>query len=100
MVHAIAKGELAELNAVPSVRPVSGSLFQAILENIRDYGAQLTELPDATWESSVCQWMEGHWEVLVDLFSEEEGPSDLVLDVRVHETLSDYAFEIHLVYVP
>ena len=36
----------------------------------------------------------------VDLYTEEEDASDLVLHVRVAEEGEGYAFEVHLVYVP
>jgi hypothetical protein len=44
--------------------------------------------------------MGGHWNVLIDLFTIEEGASDLVLEVKVREDGAGYSFEIHSVYVP
>lgn len=80
--------------------PISEEDAEAIADNIYDYGAQLISLPDAAWQTSVCQWQDGHWVVLVDLFTEDEGASDLVLHVRVYENGSAFVFEVHLVYVP
>ena len=71
-----------------------------IAENIEDYGDQLTSLPKGTWKTSVCLWMEEYWEVFVDLYTEDEGASDLVLAVRVYEENSDYVFKVHSVHVP
>jgi hypothetical protein len=48
----------------------------------------------------VCQWMETHWDLLVDLWTAESGRSDLVLAVRVFECDGDYRFEIDSVHVP
>ena len=61
---------------------------------------KLVELSDETWKSSVAQWMRTHWEVLVDLRTEGEGRSDLVLDARVYEVEAGYRFKVHAVYVP
>ncbi len=69
-------------------------------DSIADYGAHLVELPEACWASSVCQWMGGYWDVLVDLFTEEEGRSDLVLSLRVREGGGEYLFEVMSVHVP
>jgi hypothetical protein len=44
--------------------------------------------------------MDGHWEVMIDLFTVEEGASDLVLALRVYEKGLSYSFDIQLVYVP
>ena len=86
-------------NAV-GLRPISSQDAARIAENIENYGARLTSLPDATWQTSACQWMRGYWDVLVDLYTVEEGASDLALAVRVHEEGSDYVFEVQSVHVP
>ena len=59
----------------------------------------LVELPDATWKSSVAQWMGTHWDVVVDLWT-DAGPSDLILSARVRETNDAFEIEIGSVYVP
>jgi hypothetical protein len=41
-----------------------------------------------------------HWELLVDLWTAEEGRSDLVLQGDVFETNSGTCFTIRSVYVP
>lgn len=67
---------------------------------IADYGATLVELPDDSWRTSVAQWHRTHWEFLADLWTAEEGRSDLVLSGRAFETEGGYRFELHLIYVP
>ncbi|MBV6288836.1 DUF7668 domain-containing protein [Pseudomonas aegrilactucae] len=69
-------------------------------ESIHAYGAQLRKLPDESWNSSVCIWYGEFWDVLVDLYTEEEGRSDLVLQVHVYEGDDGYRYEVVLVYVP
>lgn len=68
--------------------------------NVDAYGARLASLPEEAWNTSVCQWMVGYWDVLVDLFTIDEGLSDLVLAVRVYEDGVGYSFKIQSVYVP
>ena len=82
------------------VSPISVEDAAMIAKNIEDYGVQLVSLPKQTWETSACLWNGDYWEVFVDLYSEEEGASDLVLSVKVYEEKLKYIFDIHLVYVP
>jgi len=44
--------------------------------------------------------MGGYWDALVDLFTEEEGRSDLVLSLHVREGGGEYLFEVMSVHVP
>lgn len=85
---------------IPAVSPVSVETAQHIQNYIRDYGATLAELPEETWRTSVCIWSGGHWDVLIDLWTREEGQSDLVLAVQVTEDGSAFAFKIQMIYVP
>lgn len=100
IVEAFKEGDLALARGVAGVRPISAEDAEGIAGNIRDYGAHLISLPEETWLTSVCQWLGKHWDVMVDLFTEEEGASDLILHVRVYEEGPAFAFEVHLVYVP
>ncbi|WP_423252184.1 DUF7668 domain-containing protein [Vibrio vulnificus] len=45
-------------------------------------------------------WMETHWDVLIDLWTETEGLSDLVLQAKVFESKDGYKYQIEMVYVP
>jgi len=101
IVSAFARGDYTLTRGIDGVLPVSNELALNIANNIRGYGCgELTELPDGAWRTSVCHWMDGFWDVLVDLYTIEEGASDLVLAVRVREEISRYSFDIRLVYVP
>lgn len=79
---------------------VSPELAAFVEKSIADYGEQLAELPEGTWRTSVAQWMGTHWEVLVDLWTAESGPSDLVLSARVYETADGFRVDVGSVYVP
>ena len=70
------------------------------IEDVAEYGETLVELPHDTWTTSVAQWLGTRWDVLVDLWTEGEGRSDLVLHARVFEANGGYRYEVHLVYVP
>ncbi|SEL89313.1 hypothetical protein SAMN05428989_2804 [Pseudoxanthomonas sp. GM95] len=69
-------------------------------DNVAAYGGTLDTLPPETWWTSVYVWMGEWWEVLVDLFTVEEGRSDLVLFLRVRERASKYEFEVTSLHVP
>lgn len=99
IVESFKAGDFALARGIAGVRPISVKDAEGIANNIEDYGAQLISLPEETWRTSVCQWLGKHWDVMVDLFT-DEGASDLILHVRVYENGSAYTFEVHLVYVP
>jgi hypothetical protein len=82
------------------VAPVSENTATQICMYIQEYGAQLVELPQQSWDTSACIWMGDHWDALIDLWTEDEGSSDLVLQVHVSEVGNDYVVTVHMVYVP
>jgi hypothetical protein len=100
IVRVFAKLDYRLESGVAGVEPVSAELAEQIRSYLADYGATLVELPDDTWETSVAQWYDPHWDFLLDLWSAEEGRTDLVLSGRVSETANTYRFTLHLVYVP
>jgi len=100
IVKSLSEGDLELARGVDGVSSISAETARTIAINIEDYGAQLTDLSEESWQSSVCQWMRGYWDVLVDLFTVEEGASDLVLAVRVHEDATGYVFAVQSVHVP
>ncbi|MDB5709227.1 MAG: hypothetical protein JWL96_1297 [Sphingomonas bacterium] len=88
------------LRGLADVDPLDGHKATQIARYIEDYGCTLISLSDESWDTSVCQWQLDYWEVLVDLFTVEEGRSDLVLHVHVFEDTGRFLFKVHLVYVP
>ena len=100
IVEGLKVGDFNFVRQLDGVRPLSIEDAARIASNIKAYGAQLTILPEETWQTSVCQWMREYWDVLVDLYTVEEGASDLVLAMRVYEKGSAFDFEILSVYVP
>lgn len=72
-----------------------------IRSSIDDYGSvTLRPLPVESWDSSIAAWDGEKWVVLVDLWTVEEGRSDLVLHAFVREVAGGYEFEVYHVYVP
>ncbi|MFA6112457.1 MAG: hypothetical protein WC729_00630 [Sphingomonas sp.] len=88
------------LDGIADVEQPGNDTSTLIAEVIQDYGCTITVLPDESWETSVCSWQVTYWDVLVDLFTVEEGRSDLVLQVNVVEQADRFLFKVHLVYVP
>lgn len=101
---ALARGDhgLSTIDAA-HLEPVSAATAVHIRDSVRDYGATLVELPEQSWESSVCIWQGSRWTALVDLWSAEEGRSDLVLSLLVTPLdagENEFRFEVHMVYTP
>lgn len=85
---------------IKNVKSVSENTAKQIKEYIKDYGEQLIELPNETWDTSVYIYYGNYWNVLIDLFTEDEGLSDLVLNAQVREEKGEFIVEVQLVYVP
>lgn len=89
-----------QLRGIRRVEPVDDNTANIIARQIEGYGGTIASCPEQAWETSVCQWQLTYWEVLVDLFTVEDGLSDLVLHIMVYEESGDFIFKPHLVYVP
>lgn len=100
IVDAFTAGDFQLQRGVPNVRPVSPETARQMRNYVDDYTmAPLAPLPSNTWRTSVCQWQVEYWDVLVDLFIEGEGASDLTLDLRVFEDGAGFAFQVCLICV-
>ncbi|WPU55350.1 hypothetical protein SQW19_13515 [Stenotrophomonas acidaminiphila] len=97
IVSAFVAGEYGR--AIPAVEPISTQTAVNIQRYIRGYGATLAALPEDTWKSSVCMPAGDHWDAFVDLWTKEEGRSDLVLHAQVFDSPA-FSVKVHLVYVP
>jgi len=100
VVDAFVRQDYALQDGVAGIAPVSADTTDHIRSYIEDYGAILAPLPPQAWDTSACIWTGHHWDVMVDLWTEEEGSSDLVLQLHVVEQDGAYLAEIHMVYVP
>lgn len=100
IVKAFVRGDYGIVAGLDSVAPLSPRDADQIRSYIADYGETLVDLPDASWETSIAQWMGGYWDVLVDLWTVESGASDMVIAARVFEVGNGFRIEIHSVHVP
>lgn len=100
IVSALKDGDYGLEAGIPGVVRPTAQTAEHIRRFIRAYGAELVDLPEATWESSVCIWYSPKWSALIDLWTRREGRSDLVLRVDVVEQGDGYSISIDLVYVP
>lgn len=100
VVKAFAKGDFELSQGVPGVELVDPGIASQNREYVREYGEVLVELPKETWDTSCAQWMGSFWEVLIDLYTENEGSSDLVLTGRMNELNGKPQFTVGLIYVP
>ncbi len=100
IVKALTRGDFTLAGGIPGVTSISPSTADDIRRYLEDYGQTLVELPDDTWRTSIAQWNDTYWEVLVDLWTREAGKCDLVLFVFVFEEGDGFRFEIDSVHVP
>jgi len=100
IVAAFAQGDYGLKVGVPGVEHVSSATEEQIRDFIHTYGATLVDLPEESWESSVCMWYGTYWDAFVDLWTKEEGRSDLVLSARFTEVTDGISVKLHMVYVP
>jgi hypothetical protein len=100
IVDAFVRHDYRLADGVAGVAPVSDETATQIRTYIQEYGATLVSLPQESWATSVCIWMGDRWDALIDLWTEEEGSSDLALQVHVLEVDSGFPMTVYMVYVP
>lgn len=100
IVDAFVRNDYRLSDGVPGVAPVSEETAARIERYIKNYGAALIQLPKESWNTSVCIWMGDRWDAFIDLWTAEEGSSDLVLQVHISETSDGYVMTVYMVYVP
>jgi hypothetical protein len=100
VVRAFVNGDYGLTKGVSGVEPVTTATEKQIRTYLANYGSTLVDLPDDAWQTSVAQWYGTHWDLLIDLWTAEEGHSDLVLHGRVSEIGAGFRIEIHKICVP
>jgi hypothetical protein len=100
IVGRLAAGDYGLTKSVDGVAPVSAATAEQMRQYVADYGTTLVELPEDSWTTSVAQWYGSHWDVLVDLWTAEEGRSDLVLFCNVRENGAGYLVALESIHVP
>lgn len=100
IIEAFRSGDFQLNRGIAGVRQLSPQDAGRIARSLEGYGVHLTSLPEDTWGTSACQWMRGYWDALIDLYTVEEGASDLALSVRIYEAVQGYDFQVESVHVP
>ncbi len=100
IVNAFVEKDYQLSTPITNVNPISENTANQIKEYIEDYGEELTELPEATWDTSIYIYYGNYWNILIDLFTKNEGLSDLTLNAEVREVEGKYITDVKLVYVP
>ena len=85
---------------IDGVRPVDPATAKRIADSISAYGETLAPLNEETWDRSIYRWMDGYWQVLVDLTTNTEPVSDLTLHAKLRETGDEVTLVVEAVYVP
>lgn len=100
IADAFAVGDYA-LNdhAIEGVRSIDHSTADAIAESVSAYGGRLAPLHPLVWDHAIYRWMDGYWQLLVDLTTESEQVSDLTLHAKLYDATPS-TWEIEAVYVP
>lgn len=100
IIEAFKNNDLESFNNIDGIKKLNLDAIQEIAFNIIDYGETLISLPDETWNTSECSWVGVCWNVIVDLFTEKEGRSDLILSVKVFEKDGSFEFSVQDIFVP
>ena len=85
-------------HSIDGVAPVDDALAKYLKDSATSYGDALAPLNEATWERSIYRWMDGYWQFLVDLTTENEPVSDLALHAILDETSGQ--LQVTSVHVP
>ena len=83
IVARLVEGDFAFGPDMDDIEPFSSAEKDRFVQNVQAYGDRLIHLDQAVWRSSIYAWANGHWAVLVDLTTENEPVSDLVLHARI-----------------
>ncbi|MBC9819697.1 hypothetical protein [Terrabacter sp. MAHUQ-38] len=83
------------------VERVSDAVRDQCVEALAAYGdIEFVRLPKSSWDSSVCQKWGDYWRCYIDLWTAQEGRSDLVLEVTARVTPNGFRFAVGSAYVP
>lgn len=99
LVHCIISKNYDQLSKNPSFELPSKEKIYSIEYNIDSYNEVIVGVTEWSWSRSVYMWMDGYWEIIVDIAG-ESGPSDLSIFLRAYENRGQYLFRIESVHVP
>jgi hypothetical protein len=70
-------------HALDGVAPIDANSARLFRERIVAYGDNLASLSDEVWQRSAYRWMEGHWDFVIDLSTNQQPVSDLALHAKL-----------------
>ncbi|QKE84647.1 hypothetical protein [Arthrobacter sp. NEB 688] len=101
IVDQLVRGDGSQGRHIKRLEPVSDVVWSQCRDALEDYGdVDFISLPATSWETSVCQRRGERWFCHIDLWTTQEGRSDLVLEVSVREEVDGPRFTVELAYVP
>lgn len=100
VVERFVQGDFSLASPVPGVLPIAPDVARQNKAYVTEYGEVLVNLHNDVWNSSCAQWMGLYWQIIVDLCTETEGISDLVLTGKVSIVHGQPVFTVGLIYVP
>ena len=99
VVEALKNRDFCLNRKIENVARIEQGDAERIASNIDDYGDKLVSLPEDSWKTSICVWNGTYWDILVDLFTLEQGRSDLVLFIHATESSNNIEFKVEDVHV-
>jgi len=99
IVQAFVEGNYKLINVDDSIQHLGAADAQYIRDYLHGQKCRLISLPESTWEHSVYQWYQGFWDVWLNLYTVEEGRSDLFLLTRVYEVKNSFKFSVQLIFI-
>ncbi|MGD9956589.1 MAG: hypothetical protein AB7O74_16185 [Candidatus Nanopelagicales bacterium] len=102
VVHRVIARDFDGLNRDGLLDPVHASRPSQIAHWIDRYPGTLVDLPEAAWATADCSPVQdrpGAWWVVVDLWTAEEGRSDLTLEAYVIEDGGEVRVVVYDVHV-
>lgn len=100
IVDALVAEDYVLRSVVPNSELRSSDVASQMRSYIEDYGEKLIPLSEKCWDSSVYIWQGKDWLALVDLSTDKEEVSDLVMQLSISELEADFKFTVEMVYVP
>ena len=102
IVEAFKNNDINFFNQIEGVKKLTLVDFEEIISDINVYGETLVSLPSEAWESSQCLWRgDSCWHVYIDLYTINEGKSDLILFLIVElDENNHFHYDVSNFYVP
>lgn len=99
VVDRFVMGDFELLASIPGVKVATEEAIHN-RDYIAKYGESLVCLGEEVWQTSCAQWDGTSWDVIIDLCTQREGVSDMVLTGKITLINEKPEFTVGLIYVP